>query len=53
MQYLKKSFDKLKNNDKLSDINEIIKNFNDIRDNINSNYNGYILHHILNQMKKI
>ena len=43
MQYLKKSFDKLKNNDKLSAINEIIKNLSDIRDNINSNSNGNIL----------
>jgi len=43
MQYLKKSFDKLKNNDKLSAINELIKNLSDIRDNINSNSNGNIL----------
>lgn len=43
MQYLKKSFNKLKNNDKLSAINEIIKNLNEIRDNINSNSNGNIL----------
>ena len=43
MQYLKKSFDKLKNNDKLSAINEIIKNLSDIRDNINNNSNGDIL----------
>ena len=43
MQYLKKSFTKLKNNDKLLAINEIIKNLSDIRDNINSNSNGNIL----------
>lgn len=43
MQYLKKSFNKLKNNDKLSAINELIKNLNDIRDNINSKSNGNIL----------
>ena len=43
MQYLKKSFNKLKDNDKLSAINELIKNLNKIRDNINNNSNGNIL----------
>ena len=43
MQYLKKSFTNLKGPSKINAINELIKNLNELRDNINSNSNGDIL----------